>query len=116
MNQVSPILRRGTGRFFHWCPACEQVHPLPDRGWTFNGDVNTPSFSPSFKHTCVHWPKGVDARGIGRGEKTNRVCHYIITDGLIQFCHDSWHGRSDIVAMPPFPKNFGVEFAHETQD
>lgn len=100
--QVSPSLRRGVGRWFHWCPACEIMHPLPDR-WTFNGSENRPTFSPSFKQTFVRPGGGaVD-------------CHYIITDGTIQFCPDSWHKRSDIVAMPAIPEPLN-DFAVETQD
>lgn len=96
MNQVSPLLRRGEGRWFHWCPACEQTHPLPD-SWTFNGNEHAPTWSPSFKQTFYK----------ERGEYAGRnvVCHYIITDGKIQFCPDSWHKRSDIVAMPPIPEH-----------
>lgn len=102
--RVSAVLRRGTGRFFHWCPACESLHPLPDHGWTFNRDVDRPSFAPSFAQGYV------DAFG------NERRCHYIITDGLIQFCPDSWHGRSDIVAMPPIPQSVIDAFPIETQD
>lgn len=101
--QVSPVLRRMTLGWSHWCPACEMMHSLPDNGWRFNGDEDKPSFDPSFKHSLVHWSKGVDARGLGQGERSIRICHYIITRGTIQFCIDSWHKRSDIVAMPPLP-------------
>jgi hypothetical protein len=106
--QVSGILRRAHGRYMHWCPACEEMHPLPDNGWTFSGDVNKPTFSPSFKHGGLRtvnvdgvwtgeWVRGAD------GKPVDGTCHYIITDGTIQFCSDSWHKRSDIVAMPPIP-------------
>lgn len=110
MSQVSPILRRARDRFFHWCPACEEMHPLPD-SWRFNGDVNKPTFAPSFKQTFTYWPEGADVRA-----GVERVCHYFITDGNIQFCHDSWHKRSDIVAMPMIPKHVHDGFSIETQD
>lgn len=103
MSQVSAVLRRGQGRFFHWCPSCKEMHPLPD-GWAFDGNVEKPTFSPSFKHTSVQWADGVDEQGIGLGEKQDRVCHYIITSGRIHFCSDSWHGRSDVVDMPHLPE------------
>lgn len=112
--QVSSILRRGTERYWHWCPACEKEHPLPD-SWTFDGDVSKPTFSPSFKHRLTFWTGGIDRHGIGHGERQERICHYFVTDGNIQFCGDSWHLRSDIVAMPSLPEpNAGFE--HETQD
>lgn len=111
--QVSALLRRGSTGYFHWCPACEMMHPLPDGkdspggGWQFNGNVDRPTFTPSFKQTYVHWTGGIAEDGRGLGEKQDRVCHYIITNGLIQFCSDSWHGRSDIVAMPSIPQGLG---------
>jgi len=117
--QVSPILRKTATGHAHWCPACEFVHILPD-SWTFNGDVQKPTFSPSFKHTYSHWTGGIDpVTHLGLGEQQYRICHYIITDGRIQFCPDSWHGRSDIVSMPLLPdraRPIDDGFARETQD
>lgn len=114
--QVSLILRKTVTGHAHWCPACEQVHILPD-SWTFNGDVQRPTFSPSFEHTYVYWTGGVNARGLGQGERQLRICHYIITDGRIQFCPNSWHGRSDIVQMPLLPYEVDENgFNKETQD
>lgn len=113
MNQVSPILRRAEGRFFHWCPACEEMHPLPD-SWKFNGNIDCPTFSPSFKHGALR-TVNVDGRWTGEwvrdaaGKPVDGTCHYIITDGKIQFCSDSWHKRSDIVAMPPIPPHLSTE-------
>ena len=28
MSQVSAKMRRGVGRYFHWCPGCQKMHPL----------------------------------------------------------------------------------------
>lgn len=117
--QASPILRRACKAWIHYCPACEGMHRLPD-SWEFNDDVNKPTFRPSFKHggyRTVHvngewtgeWVLGAD------GKPVDGTCHYIITDGLIQFCPDSWHKRSDIIAMPLLPQNV-VDFGQETQD
>lgn len=88
---MAEILRKTEGMYLHWCPACEHFHPLPFDGWTFNDDMKNPTFTPSF------------AQGKGR------VCHYKITNGTIEFIRDSWHGRSDIVAMPSIPKNLPEE-------
>lgn len=119
MSQVSPIMRRVRGGYSHWCPACEQMHILPD-GWAFNGNVDRPTFHPSFKHGGLRkiiergtwtggWHRGDDGRLL------DGTCHYIITDGTIQFCRDSWHKRSDIVAMSLIPDHV-VDFGQETQD
>jgi len=82
------------------------MHPLPD-SWTFNGDFELPTFQPSFRQTFHR--NDVDAPG------ATVECHYIITDGKIQFCPDSWHRRSDIVQMPLIP-DWISDFGQETQD
>jgi hypothetical protein len=100
-------IKRVADGYRHWCPACEHTHPLPD-GWAFNLDFEHPTFTPSFKHSgkrqkiengrwTGEWHRGED------GKPLDGTCHYIITDGKIQFCPDSWHKRSDIVAMPEIP-------------
>ena len=108
------ILRRGANCYWHWCPACEVEHPLPDT-WDFDGSVVSPTFAPSFRQTSVHWTDGIDDRCVGQGERRQRDCHYFISQGRIQFCPDSWHGRSDIVQMPEIPTSVDG-FAKETQD
>jgi len=119
MSQVSHILRRATGCYMHWCPACEQMHRLPD-GWIFNGDVNNPTFSPSFKHggkriIVVDGVWSGEWHRDAEGKPLDGTCHYLITDGKIQFCSDSWHSRSDVVEMPPIPEHLR-DFGKETQD
>ena len=119
--QVSQILRKTATGHGHWCPACQEVHILPD-SWTFNGDVKKPTFSPSFKHDYFRREGDQTEKPQGRMV----ICHYIITDGRIQFCPDSWHGRSDIVMMPLLPPHAEdllapepvptSEFGKETQD
>jgi uncharacterized protein DUF6527 len=84
------VLKFIDGRPYHWCPACELLHPLPsDTGkWKFDGDLERPSFSPSFKQFLG-------------GE---RVCHYVIAEGVIHFCADSAHAfAKQAVPMPPIP-------------
>ena len=87
MSQVSAKMRRGVGRYFHWCPGCQKMHPLPD-GWKFDGNLDAPTFTPSFKHD---WADG-------------NICHYILTSGILHFCGDSTHGlRGQSVPMPDLP-------------
>jgi Family of unknown function (DUF6527) len=49
--QISSKLRRDESGFDHWCPGCQEMHHLPDRGWKFNGNTEKPTFTPSFKHS-----------------------------------------------------------------
>lgn len=88
MSQVSLKLRRGEGRFFHFCPGCDCMHPLPD-GWAFDGNLENPTFTPSFKHS---W-----------GNKM--ICHYFLTAGQLVFCPDSTHRLAgQTVALPELPR------------
>jgi hypothetical protein len=67
--------------FLHRCPGCNSSHYVATSGnpsWTFSGDDEKPSFSPSIK---VSW---------GNGEGS-RVCHYFIREGNIEYCPDSTH-------------------------
>jgi len=85
MSDAGKKLRRAEGRYMHWCSGCQITHPLPD-SWTFNGDLERPTFSPSFKQMI--------------GDVT---CHYFITNGDIVYCADSWHGLAGkTVPLPVF--------------
>ena len=95
--------------YFHWCPACEEMHPLPD-SWKFDGDLENPSFRPSFKHSGKKTVK-VDGKWTGewvrdaQGKAVPYVCHYVLTKGVLNFCGDCTHdfaGRS--VPLPVLPK------------
>lgn len=76
---------------WHWCPGCKRVHafeiekPNPwGAMWTWNGDTERPTFTPS-----MHLP--------GR-------CHYFLTDGRIQYLADSTHHLAgQVVDLPDFP-------------
>lgn len=81
------------GLYYFHCPGCGNAHPVhtitPNIGgsvWSFNGDVNKPTISPSL--LCnKDWP-------------TSR-CHSFIKDGNIQFLADCWHElKGQIVEIP----------------
>lgn len=111
MGQVSAIMRRTTTGYVWWCPACQEMHPLPD-GWTFNGNFDRPTFSPSFRHTGIQ-SVVVDGKWTGEwvrdadGKPLPWCCHYIITDGQAAYCGDCTHALSGkTVPMPPLPEGF----------
>ena len=97
------MLRKISGGYAHWCPACEEMHPLPvERGWVFeNGDLEHPTMKPSFKHTSYD-PK---MQGLDSPWKDNPyICHYNVVNGVLQFHNDCTHGlRSTNVTMPALP-------------
>lgn len=85
--QVTAKLRRGTNAYYWYCPGCEEMHPLPDR-WTFDGNLESPTFNPSFKHD---WHGG--------------CCHYVVTTGQVAYCGDCTHGMANqTIPMPDLPK------------
>jgi len=72
------------------------MHPLPDT-WKFNGDFQFPTFEPSFSHTIAP----------ARDGEPNRICHYFLKDGVIQYQGDCWHSkRGHYVPLPVLPKEF----------
>lgn len=78
------------GWTFH-CPGCAEwdepgshlhsTHTV-DRTWTFNGDVEKPTLSPSVLVTGQFWVDGV---------KAERRCHSFVRDGRIEFLGDCTH-------------------------
>lgn len=82
-------MERGEAVWWWYCPGCDMLHPLPDDGWTFNGDSEVPTFTPSFLH---NWRNGV-------------ICHYTITDGYINYHSDCTHEKADqTILMPHIPE------------
>jgi hypothetical protein len=85
------------------------MHPLPD-SWQFNGDLENPTFQPSFKHEGF---KTVNEDGVWTGEWERDlndnlipfICHYVLTSGILNFCGDCTHslaGKS--VPLPILPE------------
>lgn len=79
------------------CPGCGLHHvifseksdgvPSP---WTFNGDLEKPTVTPSLKVTM--------------GDDNPYCCHFVITDGMVSFCSDSSHSFANkTVPMLPIP-------------
>jgi hypothetical protein len=108
MGQVSSTLRRIEGGFAHWCPACEEMHRLPD-GWTFDGNLEAPTFTPSFKHDGLqrvfvdgHWTG--EWKRDASGNTIPFCCHYILTAGVLNFCGDCTHALAgQAVPLPKLP-------------
>lgn len=109
MGQASAFLRNTSLGFMHYCPACDLPHFIATKGdgptWSFNDDVEKPTFGPSVKVTYEGKDAGQD-RGDGH-KAPARCCHYFIKGGVIEFCGDSSHelaGRT--VALPELPPRF----------
>ncbi|WP_250865675.1 DUF6527 family protein [Caballeronia sp. INSB1] len=79
-------LTENGGALFN-CPGCGMLHVvyLKTEGrprWSFNGDIDKPTFSPSIKVWWTETP---------RTDPVEQVCHSFVIDGQIQFCGDSTH-------------------------
>jgi hypothetical protein len=66
----------GGAQYWFWCPGCECSHAFTVPPWTFNGDVEKPTFSPSLLCNQSHPPSR---------------CHSLVNDGKIQFLGDCHH-------------------------
>lgn len=92
-NPASPIKKY----WFH-CPGCGNDHaftvgpqysPGEQRArWTFNGDFEKPTFSPSL---------------LCNNNYPESRCHSFVTDGQIQFLNDCWHSlKGQTVELPDY--------------
>jgi len=81
-------------RLMFWCPGCDMPHGPRIAGpgaWTFNGDWECPTLSPSI---LVH----VDGR-----DGTSK-CHSFLEAGRIRFLDDCWHAlKGQTVDVPVWP-------------
>lgn len=99
------------------CPGCQDMHTLPVTGWlppgynthfvaesaqwTFNGDLDRPTFTPSILVRSGHYTsQHKDGEGcwcdfeqrFGKPVQYKcYICHSFVTDGRIQFLPDCTH-------------------------
>ncbi len=104
------------GSLGFWCPGCECMHVLTP-GWTFNGNYDKPTFSPSVLVRSGHYGERVMPEGADRScwctynaEHPDEpasyrctICHSFVCDGNIQFLTDCTHalaGRTLALKVP----------------
>lgn len=99
MGELSKKLRTlEDNRLVFWCPGCGHAHQVRigagfGSRWTWNGDVDRPTFAPSIN---IRWSEG--------NPSTDKCCHSNVTDGMIKFYSDSTHKLSgQTVPLPDFP-------------
>lgn len=103
MGALSKKLRSAEGgHILFWCPGCDGAHMIRTAsaerpgGWSFNGDAEKPTFSPSILVTYNGSDAGVDDAPPAR-------CHSFVTDGRIQFLGDCTHALAgQTVDLPEF--------------
>lgn len=89
-NVLNPV---EGGGFTFWCLGCEEEHQIntgKDR-WEFNGDLEKPTFTPSYLTWLDPNPEA-DPKFDTKGKYRNGFrCHSYITDGKIQYLEDCTH-------------------------
>ena len=111
MGQVSAKLRSTDGGYSYWCQGCEEMHAVRVPGWTFDGNLDAPTFSPSVLVTCAHsvppvTPDNLDEwkRAPWPQTKVTDVCHTFITGGMVQFLGDCTHALAgQTLPLPDLP-------------
>lgn len=106
MGALSAKLRSAEGGYIlFWCPGCDGAHMIrvasegKQGGWTFNGDAEKPTFTPSVLVNYNGSDAGVDGA-------PPAICHSFVTDGSIQFLSDSTHALAgQTVALPDFDED-----------
>lgn len=119
MSQISKVLRDTTDNgLMFWCPGCKAAHRIQHGAgagprWTWNGDVDKPTFTPSVLVRYDHWVPSAEnpemRERIERGDvvqtKVEDVCHSFVTDGRIQFLSDCTHALAgQTVDLPEWPQ------------
>lgn len=89
------------GELAWWCPGCKSAHAVPidapgKPGWSFNGDYERPTFTPS---------ANVDYSGYGHvvADTQEKRCHCFVRNGNIEFLSDCSHALAGTtVALEAF--------------
>lgn len=115
MGQVSTKLRsREGGGFSYWCQGCEEVHAV-DGTWTFDGNLEAPTFSPSVLtrsgHFLSNWKEGDPCWCTYNRDHPNRPssfkcrrCHTFIRGGMVEFLDDCSHALvGQTLPLPDLP-------------
>lgn len=91
------------------CPGCDDIHQIRAGGanaWTWNGDLEHPTFNPSVKVTGVQRPEDSSfhktKHTVAPGKET--VCHSWVSNGQIEFLGDCTHELAgQTLDLPPWP-------------
>lgn len=89
--RLSKILAKSNGNIFFECPACETPHGINcgdghGQVWSWDGDANKPTFSPSLLVTFTQYDKPATSK-----KKKEHVCHSFVKGGQIQYLNDCTH-------------------------
>lgn len=125
VGQAGKYLRRwsheGRGGYTFYCPGCGEGHTIQTEGngaWSFNGDLEEPTFSPSVllrsgHYASTHKPGDrcwctFNAERAAKGEAPSAfkcgICHSFVENGTIRFLRDCTHALAGkTVPLPELP-------------
>lgn len=88
--------RQGPNEFLltFWCPGCKAEHPYSIPRWTWNGDMEKPTFMPSL--LC------------NKDDPKSR-CHFFVREGRIEYygdCHHELAGKT--IDLPDMPEDLVI--------
>lgn len=115
MNAIGSKLRRLEGGYVAFvCPGCGRRHKLRVDGdgsprWSFNGDLDRPTFTPSILARREEWTPPVMGENLAEWKrapwpqtKVMTICHSFVTDGRIQFLSDCTHALAGQTVDLPY--------------
>lgn len=112
-----PYLGDDHEEYWMMCPGCKYDHAIivkwgsktnrKEPQWSFNGDHEKPTFSPSLLYRGKRMPTDEEANKIMAGETVNlpdEVCHSFIKNGQWEFLSDCTHALAgktvDMLEVP----------------
>lgn len=118
----------GHEEYLFMCPGCKSEHRFivkwggtsgRDRpSWTFNGDMDKPTFNPSLLMQWQDFPTDEEHARIMAGEKVpmkKHICHLFVRGGLIEFLSDSTHELAGKIVEIPEVKSICEPRLHKAE-
>jgi len=99
MAKVKPFKSTDIGDGYTFvCPGCRGHHMIPVPRWTFNGDLNCPTFTPS-----INQIENPPDDKYYQPDMPTEICHFTITEGKIQFHADCTHDlKGKTIPLPDY--------------
>lgn len=110
MEKVGSKLLRHDDYVYFMCPGCKDYHAIKTGagGWSFNGDGDKPTFTPSVLVSVQTWHPPVTNENMAvwdiepwEQHLVIQTCHSFVADGRIQFLSDCSHDLKDTTVDLP---------------
>ena len=103
------VKHNGYELYYFYCEGCEDNHSyrtavpegLNGVTWNFNGNLEKPTFTPSFLRNGHESIEKLKARGSNR-------CHLFVTNGIVEYCSDCSHSLAGQKRPLQAPRNLFI--------